>query len=108
MASTFSLNMDKSSLQSAANKLQKIDDDGRDIEKALNNLSNVILNDIQSDNLGQLLDKLDKLRERELANGNDNDVNSALNCIHNEIDTIQAAINAQKEAARILSTRGGI
>lgn len=104
MISTFSLKMDKSTLESQARKLRESDGDGRDIERAVDNLVNVVLNDIQSDNVGQLLDKLDQMRERPLASGNDSNINQAYNMIQNEIRTIEAAIEAQRKAAEILKS----
>ena len=103
----FVLTMAVRSLTNQINKLNRTDDDANKANKKLEKLEEIISDDIQSDSNSSVIERVQNLKDYSAASMSDEYINGAIAGINREIATIEAAINAQKQAANALSSGSG-
>ena len=87
------------------NQLERIEDEESSIgayNRKLDALIEEIRDSIVSDNVENLVDAVDGLRDSAGAGGRDNSINNAKARIENEIRVIEIAIEAQRRAAQAM------
>ena len=102
-ANTFSLRMDVSALKSQLRELERTDEDASRANGQLDKLAEELAEDIKSDRTQIVVEAVLAMKDNAAASMSDGQINQAKGNIEREIATIEAAIKAQKDAARALS-----
>ena len=96
------LRTDKSVLKAQLRTIDAQESEIGTYNRKINDLISEIRDNIISENVENLVDAVEMLRDAAAANGNDSNMRIAESRIKNEIAVIEAAIEAQEAAARAM------
>lgn len=95
---------DKKTLNGIVDKINReLPSDGKDVDKHVDRLLEAFEDDIVTGNTSNVIVALASLKETKLQNDRDTNVNDAVRNIEAEIRVIQAAIDAEEAAAKVLA-----